>query len=117
MATHSIPYLGTYNEARGFGGGFGLRKSAFEIQRAAFQMGRSMADFTKLRDLINDEAALRKAGLTRDKGIFPTDATQEGVLQAAQANALVGMVRGGIHSNKLQAGIKLWMGAFSILRT
>ena len=114
MATHSIPYLGTYNEARGFGGGFGLRKSAFEIQRAAFQMGRpAMADFTKLRDLINDEAALRKAGLTRDEAIFLTDATQEGVLQAAQANALVGTARGGIHSNKLQAGIKLWMGAFS----
>ena len=114
MATHSIPYLGTYNEARGFGGGFGLRKSAFEIQRAAFQMGRpAMADFTKLRDLINDEAALRKAGLTRDEAIFLTDATQEGVLQAAQANALVGTARGGVHSNKLQAGIKLWMGAFS----
>jgi len=114
MATHSIPYLGTYNEARGFGGGFGLRKSAFEIQRAAYQMGRpSMADFTKLRDLINNEAALRKAGLTRDEAIFLTDATQEGVLQAAQANALVGTARGGIHSNKLQAGIKLWMGAFS----
>lgn len=114
MATHSIPYLGTYNEARGFGGGFGLRKSAFEIQRAAFQMGRpAMADFTKLRDLINNEAALRKAGLTRDEAIFLTDATQEGVLQAAQANALVGTARGGVHSNKLQAGIKLWMGAFS----
>ena len=114
MATHSIPYLGTYNEARGFGGGFGLRKSAFEIQRAAFQMGRpAMADFTKLRDLINDEAALRKAGLTRDEAIFLTDATQEGVLQAAQANALVGTARGGVHSNKMQAGIKLWMGAFS----
>lgn len=114
MATHSIPYLGTYNEARGFGGGFGISNAAMEMQIAARNMGdRKLADATYINRLVSDEALQKKYKLTADEALFLADATSEGVLQSAQANALVGTARGGINSNKLQGGIKLWMGMFS----
>ena len=114
MATHSIPYLGTYNEARGFGGGFGLSNAAMEMQIAARNLGdRKLADATYINRLVSDEALRKKYKLTADEALFLADATSEGVLQSAQANALVGTARGGINSNKLQGGIKLWMGMFS----
>ena len=114
MATHSIPYLGTYNEARGFGGGFGISNAAMEMQIAARNVGDSkLADATYINRLVSDEALQKKYKLTADEALFLADATSEGVLQSAQANALVGTARGGINSNKLQGGIKLWMGMFS----
>ena len=114
MATHSIPYLGTYNEARGFGGGFGISNAAMEMQIAARNVGdRKLADAAYINRLVSDEALQKKYKLTADEALFLADATSEGVLQSAQANALVGTARGGINSNKLQGGIKLWMGMFS----
>ena len=35
MVTHTIPYLGTYNPNRGYGGGFGLGQSAGAMTKAA----------------------------------------------------------------------------------
>ena len=114
MMTHSIPYLGTYNEARGFGGGFGLSNAAMEMQIAARNMGDSkLADAVYVNRLASNEALRKKHKITEDEALFLADATSEGVLQAAQANALVGTARGGINSNKLQGAIKLWMGMFS----
>jgi hypothetical protein len=114
MATHSIPYLGTYNEARGFGGGFGISNATMEMQIAARNMGdRKLADAVYVNRLASNEALRKKHKITEDEALFLADATSEGVLQAAQANALVGTARGGINSNKLQGAIKLWMGMFS----
>jgi len=114
MMTHSIPFLGTYNEARGFGGGFGLSNSALEMQLAARNMlDSNLADATYINRVVSDQSLLDKHGLKRDEALFLANATSEGVLQAAQANALVGTARGGINSNKLQGAVKLWMGMFS----
>ena len=35
MVTHTIPYLGSYNPNRGYGGGFGLGQSAAAMTKAA----------------------------------------------------------------------------------
>jgi len=40
-------------------------------------------------------------------------ATQQGVLQASQFNALIGSARGKVFNNKQQAAIKGWMGLFT----
>jgi hypothetical protein len=114
MMTHSIPFLATYNEARGFGGGFGLAKASFEMQRAARNMGSpKLADAAYLQKVINDPRLQKKHKITQEEALFLADATSEGVLQSAQANALIGTARGGINSNKLQGGIKGWMYMFS----
>lgn len=120
MVTHSVPYLGTYNEARGFGGGFGIYNSAMEMQLAMRNMlyrpdKDSLADagYTATLPDLTDAELKKRHGITRDEAIFLADATSEGVLQAAQANALVGTARGGVHSNKLQGAIKGWMYMFS----
>ena len=119
MMTHSIPFLATYNEARGFGGGFGMSNAALEMQLAARNMtsgpkfGAQLADASYINRVVNDQSLLDKHGLKKDEALFLANATSEGVLQAAQANALVGTARGGINSNKLQGAIKYWMGMFS----
>lgn len=114
MMTNSIPFLATYNEASGFGGGFGISNAATEMQLAARNMlDPKLSDATYLTGVIGNEQLLNKHGIKRDEAIFLTNATQEGVLQAAQANALVGTARGGINSNKLQGAVKAWMGMFT----
>ena len=116
MMTHSVPFLGTYNEARGFGGGFGMDKAAIEVQLAARNMiNGKLADagYTATLPSMTDQELMSKHGITKAEAIFLADATSEGVLQAAQANALVGTARGGVHSNKMQGAIKAWMAMFS----
>lgn len=119
MMTHSIPFLATYNEARGFGGGFGLAKASFEMQLAARAMtsgpnlGAKLADAAYLAKVVNDPRLQKKHKITEDEALFLAEATQEGVLQSAQANALIGTARGGINSNKMQGAVKAWMGMFS----
>jgi len=114
LGTHAIPFLGTYNEARGFGGGFGMANAAREIQRAARNLWKAnLADATEYDKIIANTNPLKKYGITRDEALFLQSATEEGVLQSAQANALIGTARGGIHSNKLQKGIQAWMFMFS----
>ena len=116
MMTHSVPFLGTYNEARGFGGGFGMDKAAIEMQIAARNMiNGKLADsaYTTTLPDMTEQQLINKHGINKTEAIFIADATSEGILQAAQANALVGTARGGVHSNKLQGAIKAWMSMFS----
>jgi len=114
MMTHSVPYLATYNEARGFGGGFGISNAALEMQLAARNMfDFKLSDATYITNIIGKQQLLDKYGITNDEAKFLASATSEGVLQAAQANALIGTARGGIHSNKLQGAVKAWMSMFS----
>ena len=124
MVTHAIPYLGTYNQNRGYGGGFGLAKSAAAMSRAGFNAGRPelanydymvrVANPTKDPTLEAEAERLRqKHNLSPDEANALYDATAAGVLQAAQFNALVGTSRGGRASNSYNGAIKLWMSAFS----
>ena len=141
MVTHSVPYLATYNPHTGYGGGFGLSASMYEMQRAA----REMSDATRTRlglteagaeqSLANLDWMNKVAGydpetktytanpelaeqLQRQYNISPDEAqaihraTSDGVLQAAQYNALVGTARGGL-SNTTSGLLRKWMSLFS----
>lgn len=114
MVTHSIPYLGTYNSARGYGGGFGITNSAAAMTRAGNDMKNGkLADYIYVNDVANDETLQAKHNLSEDEAIALRDATAEGVLQAAQFNALVGTARGGVKSNQYATAIRGWMYMFS----
>ena len=113
LLTHSTPYLSYYNAKRGYGGGYGEAKAATSLYRAALDVGSpKLEDAGFLNDLLRN-ANYGDYGLTADETQFLFDATEQGTLQAAQFNALVGTARGKVFNNKLQAGIKVWMAMFS----
>ena len=117
LPTHTIPYLGTYNEARGYGGGFGLANSAGAIMRSVSSIWRGgLANYDNIYDVAkgrNKDARQEELGISQDEADALLDATASGVLQAAQFNALVGTSRGGRSSNRLNGSIKAWMSMFS----
>ena len=113
LLTHSTPYLSYYNAKRGYGGGYGEAKAVTSLYRAALDVGSpKLEDAGFLNDLLIN-ANYGDYGLTADETQFLFDTTEEGTLQAAQFNALVGTARGKIFNNKAQAGIKAWMAMFS----
>lgn len=113
LLTHSTPYLSYYNAKRGYGGGYGEAKAVTSLYRAALDVGSyKLEDAGFLNDLLVN-GGYDKYGLTEDETKFLFDATEQGTLQAAQFNALVGTSRGKVFNNKAQAGIKAWMAMFS----
>jgi len=124
MITHTIPYLGSYNPNRGYGGGFGFAKSAGAMSRAAYNAGNGkLANYDYMVRVANPtgdptlqaeaDRLQQQHGLSPDEAAAMLDATGAGVLQAAQFNALVGTSRGGRSSNNFNGLIKTWMIAFS----
>lgn len=115
MVTHSVPYLATYNAKRGFGGGFGMGAAGAAMTRAARDMGnKNLANAAYLEEVVNSEALQQKHNITADEAQFLLEVTREGVLQAAQFNALVGTSRGGwTRNNKVAKGVEVWMSAFT----
>ncbi len=118
MVTHSVPYLATYNPKRGYGGGFGFSASGAGMIRAASNMKNfKLAEFAYVNDVANGENSAQlqeKHGLSQDEADALFEATGQGVLQAAQFNALVGTARGGVNSNQTASAIKGWMFMFSL---
>ena len=117
LPSHTVPYLATYNEARGYGGGFGFGNSAGAIMRAVSSIWRGgLASYDNLYEVAkgdNRAARQEELGISQDEADALLDATASGVLQAAQFNALVGTSRGGRSSNRLNGSIKAWMSMFS----
>ncbi len=117
MVTHTIPYLGTYNESRGYGGGFGMPTSAGAMVRAVSNTWRGgLANYDSIYNLAkgeNKDSLQQENGINQDEADALLDATGAGVLQAAQFNALVGTSRGGRSSNRMNGAIKAWMYMFS----
>lgn len=114
LATHSLPYLSYYNSARGFGGGYGESKVAAALFRAARDVkNRNLSEAAYLNDIVEGRIDPAQFNLTADEAEFLFRQTEEGTLQAAQFNALVGTARGKVFNNKAQAAIKLWMEMFS----
>jgi len=113
LVTHSIPYLSYYNSARGYGGGYGEVKATTALWRAAKDLkNANLADAAFLEGMLRD-GTYDRFGLTEDEAQFLLDQTEQGTLQAAQFNALVGTARGKIFSNKAQFAVRAWMSAFS----
>lgn len=115
MATHSIPYLSTYNAKTGYGGGFGLSKSAGAMTMALRNMKNlNLENLDHVQKVVGDKALQNKYGITQDEAQVLLEATEQGVLQAAQFNALVGTARGGLMAKKNLAGaVRAWMKLFS----
>lgn len=114
LATHSLPYLSYYNSSRGFGGGYGESKVASALFNAARDVkNRNLSDAAYLNDIVEGRIDPAQFNLTADEAEFLFRQTEEGTLQAAQFNALVGTARGKVFNNKAQAAIKLWMEMFS----
>jgi len=114
LVTHTIPYLSTYNPKRGFGGGFGASKTAANVYRAAANLKNpKLSDVKHLDEVVASKELQQKYGLSQAEAQFLRDATAEGVLQAAQFNALVGTARGGVRNNNTAGFIQAWMSMFS----
>jgi hypothetical protein len=116
LVTNSVPFLATYNPKRGYGGGFGFTSVMAELSRATMHMrSHSLSDTVYLQSLVGEqnEKSRKAHGLEPDELEALIEATSEGVLQAAQFNALVGTARSGVNSNQLAAAIKGWMLMFS----
>ena len=118
MVTHSIPYLSTYNAKTGYGGGFGMGRSASAMTMALRNMKNfnleNLSHVQKVADIKEGKALRSKYGIKQDEAQVLLEATEQGVLQAAQFNALVGTARGGLMAKKqLAAGVRAWMKIFS----
>lgn len=72
-----------------------------------------LSDSAYLEQVVNDPALQKKHRLTQAEAEALRDMTFQGVLQSAQANALVGTARGGVYNNKVQGAIQGWMFFFT----
>lgn len=113
LATHSLPYLSYYNSARGYGGGYGEAKASTALWKAAADLkNANLSEAAFLEEMLRD-GTYDRFGLTEDEAQFLFDQTEQGTLQAAQFNALVGTARGKVFNNKAQAAVRVWMSLFS----
>ena len=113
LATHSLPYLSYYNSKRGFGGGYGFAKANTALWKAASDVkNANLSDDAFLEQMMRD-STYDRFNLTEDEAQFLLEQTEQGTLQAAQFNALVGTARGKVLNNKAQAAVKTWMSLFS----
>lgn len=109
-----VGYLSYYNGRRGYGGGYGLGRTASAIGSAARNMSSArLHDQDYLTRLAADPALQRKHGISQREAQVLLDFSLDGRLDAAQANALLGTSKGNIHSNVLSGGIRAWMSAFT----
>lgn len=95
-----LPALAYYNTKRGFGGGFGLGRTAGELTKALGQvggLGKYQAGYYDA--MLDDPAALAAAGLTREEAEFLANQIARGSLQASMTNALTGSARGKYRNN------------------
>ena len=113
LGSHSIPYLSFYNAKTAFGGGYGFARSSAEIFSAMRALKNvNFAEPSFIQKILDDNT-FGEYGLTRDETEVLLLQTQEGSLQAAQFNSLVGTARGKVFNNKAAAAIRTWMSMFS----
>lgn len=113
IVSNTIPYLSHYNPTRAFGGGYGVGNVLREMKSALGSVkNANMAESAWLKDMVANKQ-WGKYKLTEDEAKALLRMTEEGVLQAAQFNALVGSARGKVFSNNAQGAIKTWMAMFS----
>ena len=113
LSTHSIPYLSYYNAKTAFGGGYGFARSSSEVFSAVRALKNANFSEASFIQKILDDNTFGEYGLTRDETEVLLAQTQEGSLQAAQFNSLVGTARGKVFNNKAAAAIRAWMAMFS----
>jgi hypothetical protein len=117
LGTHTIPYLASYNEKLGYGGGFGMAAATVEVTRALNQIGATwkisqLADPTFLTSKEMRNKGYEKYGLSRAEYDMLVELSREGVLQANMFNAMIGTTR----ADKKTIGPSLegWMKPFTV---
>jgi hypothetical protein len=113
LVTHSMPYLSYYNSARGYGGGYGKVKATTALWKAAADLKNVNLSEAAFLDKMLRDGTYDRFNLTEDEARFLFEQTEQGTLQAAQFNSLVGTARGKVFNNKAQAAVRAWMSMFS----
>jgi hypothetical protein len=119
-----LPALAGYNPKNGFGGGFGLGRTAREMTRALRQTsGINQSDLAYWDKLLGTEENKRSPeaiaqnlaalGLTRAEADFLRKEVSEGTMQAALTNSMLGSARGRMTSGYAQTGARAIMGMFN----
>ena len=115
LLTHTVPTLGTYNSARGFGGGFGMTKSANQIMSAISDVGaKKFGNVDKLQEIESKwgDKSKTKFGLTYDEVKFLLDESVQGILSAATPRAYMGIAKRGPGPKLVQKAGEAWMWVF-----
>jgi hypothetical protein len=115
--TNGLPYLATYNERNGFGGGFGAGAAITQYHLAFRQVGASGLNPAANRaEFYGDmsDADLKRYGLERHEADFIAREIREGSMIPAQTNALVNTSRGRFNSPMLRRIIERWMSPFNV---
>jgi hypothetical protein len=117
--TNWLPYMASYNQRNGFGGGFGVGQVMAAYQRALNQVGLPGIAGTKYNTaefydgLLRDPDKLAKSGLTEAEAAFLSQEIREGKLIPAQSNALLGTARTGVTNRWMLRGIDTFMLPFN----
>jgi hypothetical protein len=111
--TNTIPYLSFYNPKNGFGGGYGVTKSATGLWKAAGDIKNPKFGDAAFLDQLLRDGSYERYGLTEAETEFLLKQTEQGFLDASQYNALVGTASGKVFSNRAQAGVQAWMSMFA----
>jgi hypothetical protein len=116
--TNALPFLATYNERNGFGGGFGAGAAVSEYHRALGQVGglgitNPKANTAEFYDQLSD-ADLKRIGLTRNEANFIAREIREGSMIPAQSNALINTSRGRSNSPFVRRFLEVWMAPFNM---
>lgn len=116
--TNALPFLATYNERNGFGGGFGAGAAVTEYHRALGQVGglgitNLKANTAEFYDQLSD-ADLKRIGLTRNEAKFIAREIREGSMIPAQSNALINTSRGRSNSPFVRRFLEVWMAPFNM---
>jgi len=113
LVTHASTFLSSYNKKTGFGGGYGMSKTAVELMRASSNVKNALfMDSAKIEKIIKD-GSFTKYGLTRDEAMMLLEETANGTLQASQTNALLATARGNPNHPAVDKALDAWMGMFS----
>jgi hypothetical protein len=123
--TNGMPYLASYNEKNGFGGGFGMGPALAQFHVALKQVGAigmnplsetsRAANRAEFYDkVVGSEALQIQYGLKAHEASFIAQEIRAGVMIPAQSNALVGSARGNATTAFRQKFIDGWMLTFNL---
>lgn len=116
--TNFIPWLMSYNEKTGFGGGAGFTNAYTQYFRALSDVGGAGGvSFSKRALEMHtaeywDEVATgmrEHAGVSKAEAEFIADQTRSGVLTPAQANSLLGTARNYTTNPAIRQALDKWM--------
>lgn len=120
VQTNWLPYIATYNEKNGFGGGFGFGRAQAELLRAMKQVGSIGAGQIRFSaaeyfdKVASTPALLKKHGLTKVEAEFIAEQTRRGVMIPAESNALLSTALGRANRPYMRKFVDTVMYPFNV---